>query len=226
MIASVTRNLEDGADYSPDWRHRVVLEHLKAYAASEKNQPWEKLLENERDVVVRQVVRYHLDGGCLIAEAVRYALRCQQSNSSTGLASSIRAMVLAGSTSDEIAAELKTSRRNILVFCWLHFDVERYLDQEVWLQSLLQRDFCGGDSAARTRERRLMRIALCEGWTGIANALLPRRQKTSGDVKALADQVRYVVAERALEFVQDLNDNGVPAGPEDYNRHLMVLTRQ
>ena len=222
MIASITRKLEDGADYSPDWRHQVVIEHLKAHAASGGNQPWECLLEHERDVVVRQVVRYHLDAGCLIPGAVRYAIRCQQENRITGLASTIRAMVVAGFTFDEIAAELKTARRHILVFCWLHFDVERYLDHDVWLESLVRRDFCDGHSAARTRERRLMRIAFNEGLAGIAKVLNPRRQKTSQDVQALADQVRHAVAARALEFVQDLEDNGVPAGPEDFNRHLMV----
>lgn len=222
MTELITRNLEDGPDYAPDWRHKVVLEYLKVHADSGGTQSWEKLLENERDVVVRQVIRYHLNAGCLICNSVRYAIRCQQQNGITGLASSIRAMVVAGFTFDEISAELKTSRRNILVFCWLYFDAERYLDYDVWLQSLLLRDFCPGDSAARSRDRRLLRIAFNEGREGLARALSPRRRCNPEDAQALGNQVRHAVAARALEYVQNLDEDGVPTGPEDFNRHLMV----
>jgi hypothetical protein len=222
MINSITRKLEDGADYSPDWRHQVVLEHLKSHATGGGMQSIEKLLDNERDVVVRQVVRYHLKAGCLITQAVRYARICQQKNASTGLASTLRAMMMAGFEFDVIAAQLKTDRLNIRVFAWLYFDIERYLDHVLWLESLLRRDFCPSDRAAGTRERRLLRIAYDDGPDALLGALRPGRTKTSEDAQNLAGKVRHAVAARALEFVQDLDDRGVPASPEDFQRHLLV----
>lgn len=221
MIAPITRSLEDGSDYSPDWRHQVVTEYLKKCGASGTPTFWEDILEGEKDVVIRQVVRFHL-GSSLIPNAVCYALGCQQHNSMTGAASNIRAMAMAGFTYEQIAAELKTSRRNIFIFCRLYFDVERYIGQETWLESLLRRDFCGGDKAALTRERRLLKVAFHEGGTGLNLSLSSRRPKSSEDVQALADQVRYAVAARALDYVEGLNDSGAPPGPEDFARHLMI----
>lgn len=222
MVTSVTRNLEDGADYRPDWRHLVVLEYLKAHAASGGRQTWEALLEGERDAVIRQVVRYHL-GSSLIPEAVRYALVAQQSNANTGMATLIRAMVVADRRTGEIAEELKTKPLNILVFTRLFFDVERYLDREFWLEGLTRQSFCQGGGAEQIRERRLLRVAFERGWEGLQEALSPRKNRSAEEVKAVMEQVQHVVATRALEFVQDLQDSGMPATEADFVRYMQVM---
>jgi hypothetical protein len=221
MIAPITRSLEEGSDYSPDWRHQVVAEYLRKHAANGGSQTWEQLLSEERDVVIRQVVRYHL-GSSLIPEAVRYALGCQQHNDLTGMASNIRAMAMAGCTYDQIANEVDASRRNIFVFCRLHFDVERYIHNESWLESLLRRDLCGGESQARSRERRLLRSAFHKGLNGVISQLAPRQSRTPEEIQELGDQVRYAVAARAMEYIEILNESGTPLGPEDFNRHAMI----
>lgn len=221
MIAPITRSLEEGSDYSPDWRRQVVADYLKKHAAAGGTQTWEQLLGDERDVVIRQVLRYHL-GASLIPEAVRYALGCQQHNDLTGMASNIRSLAMAGLTYDHMAKEVVTSRRNIFVFCRLYFDIERYINNEKWLESLLRRDFCEGNSTTRTRERRQLRTAFDKGLEGLNCLLSPRRPRTAGEIQEVADQVRYAVATRALEYVEILNDSGTPPGPEDFSRHAMV----
>lgn len=219
MIVPITRSLEEGSDYSPDWRSCVVAECLKTHAATGASS--EVLLKGERDVGIRQVIRHHL-GSSLIPEAVRYALGCQQHNGMTGIASNIRAMALAGLTYDQMAKEVVTSRRNIFVFCRLYFDIERYINNETWLESLLRRDFCGGENQAKSRERRLLKSAFHKGLDGVAHLLSPRQSRTTEEIQELSDQVRYAVAARAMEYIEDLNDGGVPPGPDDFNRHLMV----
>ncbi len=219
MIAPITRSLEEGSDYSPDWRSRVVAECLKTHAATGASS--EELLKGERDVVIRQVVRYHL-GSSLVPEAVRYALGCQQHNNLTGMASNIRAMALAGMTYDQMAKEVVTSRRNIFVFCRMYFDIERYIHNELWLESLLRRDFCGGENQAKSRERRLLKSAFHKGLDGVVHLLSARQSRTPEEILELSDQVRYAVAARAMEYIEDLNDGGLPPGPDDFNRHLMV----
>ncbi|MCX6847589.1 MAG: hypothetical protein NTY98_01585 [Verrucomicrobia bacterium] len=221
MIAPITRSLEEGSDYSPDWRHQVVADYLKKHAASGGSQSWVQLLGDERDVVIRQVVRFHL-GSSLIPEAVRYALGCQQHNGLTGIASNIRAMALAGMTYDQMAKEVVTSRRNIFVFCRMYFDIERYINNETWLESLLRRDFCGGENQAKSRERRLLKSAFHKGLDGVVHLLSARQSRTPEEILELSDQVRYAVAARAMEYIEDLNDGGLPPGADDFNRHLMV----
>lgn len=221
MIAPITRSLEEGSDYSPDWRSQVVAAYLKEHAAAGGTLTWEKLLGEERDVVIRQVVRYHL-GSSLIPEAVRYALGCQQHNDLTGMASNIRAMAMAGFTYTQLAIELCTSRRNIFVFCRLYFDLERYINNDTWLESLLRRDFTSGDNRTRTRERRLLRIAFHEELTDLNYAISPHRLRPAQDTQVVVEQVRHAVAMRAKEYIEDLNDGGVASGPDDFNRHLMV----
>lgn len=221
MIAPITRSLEEGSDFSPDWRQQVVATYLKEHAAAGGTQSWERLLGNECDVLIRQTVRYHL-GSSLIPEAVRYALGCQQHNNVTGMASNIRAMAMAGLTYAQIAKETKTSRRNIFVFCRLYFDIERYIDNEAWLESLLRRDFSGGESQVRTRDRRLLRSAFHKGLDGVVSLLTPRQSRTPEEIVELSDQIRYAVAARAMEYVEDLNDEGIQPGAEDFSRHLMV----
>ena len=222
MNFPITRNLEDGPDYQPDWRYQLVQEFLKAHAKAKEATSCEELLADEKDVLVRLVVRYHLTQECAAPEPVRYALAAQQSNRITGQATTIRAMALAGRNCGTIANYLKTTKLNIVVFTRLFWDIERYLEQPFWLESLIRHEGCRGNGSEHVRERRLLRVAYHKGWEGLREALLPRQSRSKADVKAVMVEIQHAVGVRALEFVEALQDEGVPTGQDDFQRHLMV----
>lgn len=222
MKSSIIRNLEDGADYRPDWRHACVLEYLKRHSEAEHPPSCDQLLRYEPDVIIRLAVRYQLDEKCGCPGAVGYALGTQQSNARNGIASMIRAMVIAERTPTEIAEHLKTKSINITFFTKLYFDVARYIDSDVWLKSVVQQDFCLSKGPELARERRLMRIAFDKSWRGLSAELSPQKQRSQTDVKAALIQLQHAVCTRALEYVEDLRHQGIPADQEDYQRFMMV----
>lgn len=219
MEMPVSRNLGDG-DYRPDWRNVVVTDYLKIAVTSDPKVSCAALLANEKDVVVRQVVRYHLEDSCVCKKAVRFALAIQQNNSATGTASTIRAMILADCTCDQIAEYFKADRQSVVVFTRLFFDVERYLANEYWLESLVRR--VSGTTPVELREKRLLRIAFHKGWQGLRLELSPRSGRTPQDVKALQTEVNHAVTARALEYIQNLQDEGLAPSQDDFHRYTLL----
>ena len=138
MSEEVIRSLEEGPDHQPDWRNRVVAIYLADIAkAPDGKSRLTEILFTEKDPFVRQFLRFRYDGVSSNLAGFRYAAGCQARNAATGPASMIRSMLVADRTPTEIAAELGTTRLNIVTFMKVFFDVRRYLGNDVWLRGIV-----------------------------------------------------------------------------------------
>ncbi len=221
MSEEVIRSLEEGPDHQPDWRNRVVAIYLADIAkAPDGKSRLTEILFTEKDPFVRQFLRFRYDGVCSNAAGFRYAAGCQARNAARGPASMIRSMLVADRTPTEIAAELGTTRLNIVTFMKVFFDVRRYLDNEVWLQRIAMTPPEGMGDAEALRERRWLTAAYQRGWEGVEQVVFHRVPSTVESIEATSRQLAANLGVRALEYVGDLQARGEAPNENDLRRFL------
>ncbi|MEO6754498.1 MAG: hypothetical protein ABIP85_22205 [Chthoniobacteraceae bacterium] len=228
MENEVARSLEDGPDYAPDWRAQTVHHYLADIATAQDGAArLAEILDAERDPFVRQFLRFRYNGKSVNADAFKYALGCQARNRTTNAASMIRAMLVADRTPEEIAAELGTTRFNIVTFAKLFFDVRRYLNNESWLLRVVTAGPPEGTGEAEAlREKRWLSAAYHRGWAGVEQVIFHRTPSDSKDVESLSQQLLASLGARALEFVEELQSNGTPPTEADLRRFLTARNAQ
>ena len=228
MENEVVRSLEDGPDYVPDWRAKVVLSHLADIAkAPDDKSRLSEILFTEKDPFVRQFLRFRFDGRSVNAEAFNYAQGCQVRNRTTGAASMIKAMVVADRTSDENAEELGTKRINIVTFEKIFFDVRRYLDNESWLLRVVAAEPSEGVGETEAlREKRWLSAAFHRGWAGVEQVVFHRKPKNAEAIEQLSELLLASLGSRALEYVEELQLSGARPSEEDLRRFLTARNAQ
>jgi hypothetical protein len=228
MAEEIVRNLSDGPDYAPDWRHQVV-QGLLVDVLKDKDQRTRMtaILDCERDPFIRQYLRFRYDGVAANADGFRYAVGCQARNAETAGASMIKAMIIADRTAEEIAEELGTRTQNIVTFGKIFFDVRRYLNNESWLRRIvLSAPTVGIGEIEATRERRWLAAAYHRGWPGVEQIVFHRIPSTPEAAEAITQALHTTLASRALEFVQDLDSSGTPPSQADLDRFLAASNVQ
>ena len=222
MSEEVIRSLEEGPDHQPDWRNRVVAIYLADIAkAPDGKSRLTEILFTEKDPFVRQFLRFRYDGVCSNAAGFRYAAGCQARNAARGPASMIRSMLVADRTPTEIAAELGTTRLNIVTFMKVFFDVRRYLGNDVWLRGIVMAgppDGVGETEALR--ERRWLTAAYSRGWEGVEQVVFGRIPSTIESIESTSRQLAANLGVRALEYVGDLQARGEAPNENDLRRFL------
>jgi hypothetical protein len=222
----ITRDLESGPDYEPDWRHTVAEYYLVEIG---KAQDFSKKLAAiwvaEPDEYVLQLLLFHLNGPCTIGPSIDYAIRCLQSNPRTRIASQIKAMIVAEFHYEEIAMHIGTTASNVEVFANLFFDVERYRHRRTWLRSVCFPTLEGGATPESLSEAGLLKLAFNRGARGIREALFTSPYvdpvgKRWGRSPTLFRQMAAVAAERASEFYLALDKSGVP--PTSFDLEVLI----
>jgi len=228
MAAEIVRSLADGPDYTPDWRYCVVQNYLTDVMTTACHDArLAEILDTEKDPFIRQFLRFRFNGTAVNAAAFRYAVGCQERNPTTGAASMIKAMLVTGRTSEEIAVELGTQTRNIAAFAKIFFDVRRYLGNKAWLQRVVFSEPPEGmGEAEATRERRWLAAAYHRGWQGVEQVVFHRTTGKVDSVEALSVRLHETLASRALEFALDLETSGVAASETDFRRFLAARNTQ
>lgn len=226
MQDEVVRSLEDGPDHQPDWRNRVVERYLADIAKSPDGKSrLSEILFTEKDPFVRQFLRFRFDGRSVNAEAFNYAQGCRTRNRTTGAASTIKAMVVADRTPDEIAEELGTRRSNIVTFMKCFYDVRRYLGNEVWLRRIVMTLPDGMGEAEALRERRWLAAAYHREWEGVQQVVFGRVPSTTESIERMSRQLTASLGARAMEYIEDLQLSGVlPPKPTSsaFLQHVML----
>lgn len=204
-VPAITRSLEEGLDYQPDWRNRVVQKYLLDIAAADSNHKAHTLatiVAAEPDEHVIELLLFHRDGPTLWGPSTDYALRCVRGNAKTRTASKVKAMVLAEFLTEEIASEFGTESHKIDTFEYLFFDVRRYSARRTWLEGICNPD----PSEARTSEEitqlRFLQIALTRGKSGVREDILGQRPQNKGYTAypTILASVAKKAVERASEF--------------------------
>ena len=224
----IIRRIEDGWNYAPDWRRQFIEEYLvEIAAAKDRGDALQRILWQEADPFIRQGLRYRFAGTCVNQRAISWAFRAVNENAQTGLASRIRAAVVADRFPEEIAELIHLEPAAVVAFEKLFFDARRYLGAELWLESVVQ---SSEDPRATTpqsaRESIWLRTALHEGWDGLQRLWF--RKSSGTDAKSLdqlAREIEGIAARRALLHMQNLEETGAPVSDDDLKR-LVVLSRR
>src|SRR6266496_1726336 len=217
---TIARSLDEGWDYQPAWRNAIVEAYL---VERQLQEPPLEALKDEEDCYVRQFYLFRRRGRCLEQSAFRWAYGCHI-NQATGAASLIKALTIARVPVNEIAEKLRTSRKNIRIFQRLYFDVERYLDEQAWLASVVfspSQNSQDPVDPVEFRERHWMAAAFVRGERGLGQAFSPKVPGSPEECDELTSQIRSVLTSRAFEYASALRLT--PPDHEDFTRFTTML---
>jgi hypothetical protein len=219
------RSLHHGWDYQPDWRLRLVESYLVDIAsAKDRSDGLQDALWREPDPYIRQALRYRFTGICVHQPAIEWAFRVVQENEHTGLASRIRAAVIADRFPEEIATMISVEPALVVAFEKLFWDVRPHLGSELWLETLVENE--KPKSIQASRETVWLRTALHEGWEGLERLWLRRSSGTDAkSLDELAREIEGIAARRALRHMQQLEERDEPVSDDDLKR-LVILSRR
>lgn len=171
---AITRNLEEGPDYQPDCRNRVVQHYLGELSRDReaRSQKLAQIIVAEPDQEVIDLLLFHLDGPAIFAPLIDYALRCLRANKTNGIAGKIKAMILADFLWEEIATEVGARTFEIHTFEYLFFDVRRYRSRRSWLHGICYPNDTETRSPEEMYDLRLLQIAFNRGKAGVREDIL------------------------------------------------------
>jgi hypothetical protein len=216
----IPRSLSVSPDYRPDWRFQVMEQYaVEISKADDQSAKFEALLLAEGDPYVRQLLNFHIGRRCLISGSIEYALRCRASNSINRIGSALKAMTVAGRTSDQIAADLGTEASKIRCYQHLFFDVKRYLDRRVWLKSICFPVLSTFASEEEQCEATWLATAYLRGWPG----LCPLVSLTAAPPNGRAELARLIqiLLGRTVDYLEIRQSLGVP--PSERDLHCLAL---
>jgi hypothetical protein len=222
-VPAPIRRLQDGPDYRPDWRFLAVERYISEIGeAADKSAETDVILAREKDPFVRQLLRFHCARTCVIAGPILYALRCHATNAENRAESVIKAMVVAGRTAQQIAADLGTDASNVVAFEKIYFDVRRYLDKSAWLAQLCH-SVRHNPTEVEMCEARWMTIAF-HGWARLAPYLTQPRQPLSATPQTAVNHLLHHLLFRSLDFVISLETRGIP--PSERDLQMLAVLQQ
>jgi hypothetical protein len=215
---AITRNLSDGPDYSPDWRHRVVEEQIPT-AIKNDERGRDQILSKEKDEYVRALIEFHLGRSTPLHDAIDYAVRCHRDRAPTRVAGAIKAMVIGGRTAEQIAKLIGTSPEKVTAFENVFFDVRRHLARRVWLKTICFPSLDPQPEAYREAEARLMQIAFNRGWNGLYPFFCA---PSSSSARPGAQHLMRLLTARAADYVDEMEMRGTPMSDRDIQRLLVA----
>jgi hypothetical protein len=219
-INGVARTRHDGWHFRPDFRNAIVEAYL-----SEKplTQTALEVLKEEPDPYIRQFFVFRRTGSCMERSSFQWAYDSHVHNSTTGASSLVKSLAIAQVPVNEIAEKLRTTRKNILIFQKIYFDIGAYLDDQAWLQSLISAPLRDSQDPAELRERHWMTAAFVRGERGLGQAFTPKVALSPEERDELTSQIRSILTSRAFEFASALRTGLIPPGSEDFERFTEML---
>jgi hypothetical protein len=178
----------------------------------------------ENDPFVRQLLRYHFSRRCIIGRSIQYALRCQATNHQNRVGSLIKAMIVAGRSSRQIADELATDPMSVVTFSKIFWDLTRYRDNRVWLKRLCFQPQHGRPTAEQECEGRWLQIAYMRGWAGLSEVVSSRVPNSERNIKMDVDRFVACLMTRACDFVTNLEAMGIT--PSERDLQLLAVTQR
>jgi hypothetical protein len=219
----IPRSLRESANYSPCWRFEVFEQYLvKIAEAKDESTAVSEILLRERDPFVRQLLLFHFDRRCLIADSIKYATQCRQSEAQNRIAAMIKAMVVAGRRAEQIALEVGTVAVNIRTFEKLYFDVRRFLENRAWLKQLCYPSVLGSEPTYRQAEVRWLAISFERGWAGLAPCFLRPLHTKPRTGREELNRFCQGLLSRAADFVAWLEMSGVAPSERDIRLFQMA----
>ena len=205
------RSTKASPDFRPDWRNRVIEEYvLEIEASPDATKAAERILQQENDVVVRQVLCFHLGRFCGSKTAIEYALRCHRSRGANIAAGFIEAGAIANMPPRDIASHIGATGRAVALFELLFFDARRSRDAQVWLQDVVSRTPPDDMHYARLRV-----TALARGAAGLMAIFQSRRDQHKKSGRLMLERFTMLLLARALDYYAGLEIRGVAVSERD-----------
>ena len=210
-----------GSDYTPAWRAHQAFEYLRVYREAQQRGEDNALVipPEEDDEYIVDFFSLLVHGSCHYPE-IKYAHSCFYINTAKGMGTVIQSMLLGGKTIRDIADKFKTSEKNINCYLKMFFDVERYLDCETLIYSLISPyDKWTEYSKDILEGYTWMAISYAFGWE-TAKAMLQRRLCAGDDiVKKFTDSMSEAIKMQASEYALGTRVSS-EARPSDFERHI------
>ena len=220
-MALYSRSFEDDPNYNPNWRSLQAREYAKGYEQSQAVSPpaFFSIPEEEDDDLVIDYFTY-LSLGTANRNSIKYAHSCNETNFTKGFGTMIQAMLLGGKSVKGIAEELFTTEENISTYLSLFFDVERYIECDLLMSSLVSPFDKNDDSFNRGRQTALwMGLSYAFGWDKAKNILQRKMDVDAGTVKIFTDAMSNCINMQAAEFSLAIRACGV-SRPADFERYV------
>jgi len=223
----MARKITKGWDYRPDWRLEIIESYLVEIAgAKDRADALQGIHFREQDPYVRQALRFRFTGRCVSQTAIEGAFRAGHDSGPGAIGSRIKAMVIADRYSAEIAQVLQVPVAVVVAFEKIFWDVRRYLNAELWLETLVENiEQPNPKTPEAARESIWLRTALREGWDGLERLWFRKRGTDAKSLDELSREIEGIAARRALRHMQQLEETGAPVGDDDLKR-LAVLSRR
>jgi len=131
-----SRGFELDPNYHPQWRSLQAREYAKEYEEAVASEESYCVPPEEDDEIVLDYFSLLTLGDCN-DDSLKYAHSCNETNVVSGFGTLIQSMLVGGCSKKEVAKELGTSEKNIESYISLFFDIERYLDCEPLMLSVI-----------------------------------------------------------------------------------------
>jgi hypothetical protein len=133
-------------------------------------------------------------------------------------------MVVARCSVEHIAAQVGSTPLNVRIFEKICFDVRRYSSNRIWLRDICLSAAIPSGPPCPPYETRLLVIAFEGGWSRLQKLLLSQQSQRSPNTKADLDQFVAILAARALDYLINLEAQGVP--PSERDVQLLILAQR
>jgi hypothetical protein len=191
----IARGLEDGWDYRPDWRLRLV-KRMRA-----QHRDYCEVIFTERDPFVRQLFRLFVKGECAATDAFQWAVRCHSTRKSSLAAGILNAMTVTDFSTAQIAERLNTFPFAITVYQKLFFDVARYRGNRAWLGMIVLPDNPSTTDNPFMLKSRLLMAAAFHGGAKRLTQVMTGRMPNDAEVAKLRGEIGAALAARAHQFI-------------------------
>lgn len=225
-LTRLPRSLNESPDYDPAWRFLQVEQYLRARDESLGEDSPFILSSHERDSLIRAYFKFRTNAPTPRLPVCQYAQACHDSNARTSAASRIKAMVIAGLPTAEIARRLHTCAENIEAFNSLFFDVGEYLGDRTALAMILS-PVLQESTAGNSRERVWLLAALHLGTKGLEYVMDQRVTLSTTEQQEISDAIHSILAEQTLQYAFSLRSktDGGAQVMDAYHKSLEVRAR-
>lgn len=217
----ISRSIDEG-DFYPDWRLQQVEAYLAALAGPCRHRAMHlEDLEIEQDVLILNLLSLRL--GRSAPPAFSWAWDIHRGNGHSGLASIMKALALAGCSSDQIAGWLNFGIDKVDLYLKLFWDVEEARQFKGFLaDTLFQSGKASPEDRAAQREHLLLTAAVCEGLLGVMLVLTQNLGLAPSESDRVLHRIKASSTMDALRAAYGLN-RGVANQSSPTDLYMAIL---
>jgi hypothetical protein len=215
-----SRGFEDDPNYYPQWRSLQAREYAKEYEEAVSASPAASYCvpPEETDELVLDYFNLLTLNDCN-ENGVKYAHNCNETNPTRGFGTLIQSMLVGGCTLSTIADELATTEENVQTYINLFFDVERYLNHDNLMSSIIS-PYSKVDDSSKVKQQTLwLSLSYAFGWNTAKTVLQRRMDVDSSAVDKFVESMKNCINMQAAEYAMAVRSGSV-ARPSDFERYI------